>query len=69
MIKETKLIITHMIDDQNPKTYKVTVDGSLEDKLFCYGLLEYAQDIIQDYNRPKATEVFKFSLPSAVRSN
>ena len=51
MIKETKLVITHRIDDQNPKSYEVTVDGVLEDRLFCYGLLEYAKDIIQDYNK------------------
>jgi hypothetical protein len=44
----------------------VSVFGPIQDKLFCYGLLEIAKDVIRDYGAKKSpiiipTPTIKFS--------
>jgi len=47
--KETKITIT--INERG----NVSVNGPLDNKLLCYGLLEIARDAVKDY-KPKVVE-------------
>lgn len=47
---------------------KVDVNGPLQDKVFCYGLLEIARQVVQNYQPPKLV-VPSFIPPKDLKGN
>jgi len=47
-VKVVKVTISY-----NKTTGSITVDGPLEDKIFCFGLLEIAKEVIKDFKNKK----------------
>lgn len=43
---------------------QVTVEGPLDNPLFCYGLLEIAKDVIRDHNASRLRTTPKEEIPA-----